>query len=324
MSGQEPRRFPSSGGQLAYVALGSGEAVLLLHGFPSSSAIWRDLAPTLAQRFRVIVPDLLGYGASDRPAHAPLDLAAQARYVRELLDHLEVGRVAIVGHAHGGGIAQLLALDGLDVGAIVLVSSVGFDAWPIESIRDVQGIDPDRLTPELVEAGMRAVLLTGVFDQAVVTDELVAAYVGPWVGEGGPATVVRAANALDGQGLTGHEATFARWSFPILILWGEDDPFLPASLAERLQDAMPSSSLGLLPGIGHFVFDEAGPTVVPMIAGWLRAAYLGAPHAHGGLQEGVVMVQLERRSALEDLAEYEHEDTPVRYDPDDQEVGPNP
>jgi hypothetical protein len=86
---------------------------------------------------------------------------------------------------------------------------------------------------------------------------------------------------------------------------------------------LPSSSLGLLPGVGHFVVDEAGPTVAPMIAEWLRAKYLGAPHAHGDVHAGVVMLQLERRSALEDLAEYEGDDAPVRFDPDEQEVGPN-
>lgn len=270
MSTNEPRRFPSSGGELVYADLGTGEPVLLLHGFPSSSETWRELAPALARRFRVIVPDLLGHGRSERPLHAALDLRAQARYVGELLEHLGVGRLAIVGHAHGGGIAQLLALEGLDVGAMVLVSSVAFDAWPVESTRDLG-----------------------------------------------------AANAFDGPDLTGHEDAFAAWAFPILILWGEEDPFLPPSLAERLQEAMPSSALGLLPGIGHFVFDEAGPTVVPMVAEWLRAQYLGAPHTHGDTHAGVVLLQLERRSALEDLAEYEREDPPVHWDPDEQEVGPN-
>src|SRR3712207_6016496 len=106
-------RSPSSGGELAYTDTGEGPAVVLLHGFPLSSVTWRSLAPALARRFRVIVPDLLGYGASDRPAHAPLDLSAQARYVRELLEHLGIDRTALVGHAHGGGIAQRLALDGL-------------------------------------------------------------------------------------------------------------------------------------------------------------------------------------------------------------------
>lgn len=323
MSRGEIHRFRSSGGELAYTDTGDGEPVLLLHGFPLSSLTWRSLAPALASRFRVIAPDLLGYGVSDRPADAPLDLRSQTRYVRELLEHLDVGRVAIVGHAHGGGVAQLLALGGADVGAMVLLNSVAFDGWPAGSTRELRDVDPDRLRPEIVEAGMRAAFLTGVADAASITEEEIAAYLAPWVEDDGPAAFVRAARGLDGEGLVGHEEAFAAWEFPILLLWGEEDPFLPPALAERLHDVLPSSSLGLLPGVGHFLVDEAGPTVTSMIAEWLRAKYLGAPHAHGDVHAGVVMLQLERRSALEDLAEYEGDDAPVRFDPDEQEVGPN-
>jgi pimeloyl-ACP methyl ester carboxylesterase len=319
----ESRRFASSGGELSYVDVGEGPAVLLLHGFPLSSVTWRALTPALAPRFRVVVPDLLGYGASDRPAHAPLDLRAQTRYVHELLDHVGVDRVALIGHAHGGGIAQLLALDGgIDVAAMVLLDSVAFDAWPVGSTRELQHVDPIRLSAELVEAGIRAAFLTGVGDPATLGDDVVASYLAPWVTDGGPAAFVRAAQGLDGRGLTGHEAAFGGWTFPIMLLWGEDDPFLPPSVAERLHDALPSSTLGLLPGVGHFIVDEAGATVVPMVAGWLRSRYLGEPHTHGDAH-APVMLELGRRSAPEDLAAYEDDDGTVRFDPDEQEVGPN-
>ena len=318
----DPRRFASSGGQLSFVDVGEGPAVLMLHGFPLSSFTWRSLVPTLAPRFRVIAPDLLGHGASDRPAHAPLDLSAQAGYVRELLGHLGIDRVALVGHAHGGGIAQMLALDHVDVAAMVLIDSVAFDAWPVESTRELQHVDPDHLSVEVVEAGVRAAFLTGVGDPATLDEDVVASYLAPWTAEGGPAAFVRAARGLDGRGLTGHEATFASWTFPIMLLWGEEDPFLPPPIAERLHDALPSSTLGLLPGIGHFAVDEAAPTVVPMIAGWLRSRYLGEPHTHGDALVPVEL-QLGRRAALDDLAAYEGDDAPVRFDPDQQEVGPN-
>lgn len=314
------RRFRSSGGEIAYTDQGDGEAVLLLHGFPLSSFSWRTLAPVLAQRLRVIAPDLLGYGRSGKPAGAPLDIRAQAGYMLELLEHLGIDRVGVVGHAEGGGVAQRLALEGFDVAAMVLVSSIAFDASPVGPTRDVQRLDPAGLDRHLVAERMQSTVLTGVADPANVTDDVIEGYSGPWVDAGGPAAFVRAARALDGEGLTGHEQAFASWAFPIILLWGEEDPWLPPSLAERLHDALPSSALGLLPGVGHFVLDEAAPTVVPMIAEWLRAAYLRAPHAHD-LREGVVMLQLERRSALEDLAEHEAEDPPVRFDPDEQEIG---
>jgi len=317
-----PRRYTSSGGELAYVDVGEGEPVVLLHGFPLSSLTWRDLAPSLAQRTRVIVVDLLGYGDSHAPPDAPLDIRAQSGYVRELLGALGVQRYAVVGHADGGGIAQLLGLGG-DVDAMVLVAPVAFGAWPVEATRELQVVEPDRLTAELAEAGMRAALLNGAAEPAAIPDEVVRGYLAPWVTPDGPARFVRAARGLDGLGLTGHDDAFGAWTFPVLLLWGEDDPYLPVDLAERLNDAIPSSTLGLLPGVGHLVLDEAGPTIVPMITEWLRVRYLHQPHGHGDPNGGLVMLQLERRSALADLAEYEQDDPPVRYDPNEQEVGPN-
>ncbi len=90
--------------------------VVLLHGFPMTSFLWREFVPLLAGRFRVIVPDLLGSGDSKPDDDARLDLRAQTDIVTALLADLGVDRFAVVGHGVGGGIAQMLALDGFRCG----------------------------------------------------------------------------------------------------------------------------------------------------------------------------------------------------------------
>src|SRR5260370_15063523 len=73
---------------------GDGIPVLLLHGFPATRSLWSRVAPLLADAgFRVLVPDLVGYGASEAPAGVRVDMASQARWALELLDALGVGRV---------------------------------------------------------------------------------------------------------------------------------------------------------------------------------------------------------------------------------------
>jgi 2-hydroxymuconate-semialdehyde hydrolase len=315
-------RCPTSGGELTYREAGEGPPVVLLHGFPLSSSMWRDLAPLLAQRSRVVAIDLLGYGDADQPIEASLDVAAQAGYVGESLERLGIERFAVVGHAEGGGIAQLLALEDRGVDAMVLLAPICFDAWPAGPIRTLQHRDPDRLSPELAEGVLRDLLLAGVGPGATIDEDLVERSLRPWRRPGGTAALVRAARALDGVGLTGHEDAFAAWELPVLLLWGEDDPFLPPALGERLMEAMPSSSLGLLPGVGHLLTDEAGDAIGPMISEWLRVRYLRQPHSHGAT-DGLVTLELGRRPPWHDLAEAEREDGPVRYDPDQQEVGPN-
>jgi pimeloyl-ACP methyl ester carboxylesterase len=105
----------------------------------------------------------------------------------------------------------------------------------------------------------------------------------------------------------------ASFDFPVLLLWGEDDEVVPVAIAEELNDAIPTSTLGLLPGCGHNITDEAAATIAPMILEYLRARYLKQSHseAHandGHGHEGVVRIQLERRPPWVDLEEDERDD----------------
>lgn len=106
----------------------------------------------------------------------------------------------------------------------------------------------------------------------------------------------------------------AAFDFPVLLLWGEDDEVVPVSIAEELNDAIPTSTLGLLPGCGHDLTDEAAVTIAPMILEYLRARYLKQSHsqAHGDdaahTHDGVVRIQLERRPPWVDLEEDERDD----------------
>ena len=281
-------RFGTSGGEIAYVEEGEGPAVVMLHGFPQSSYVWRHAIPVLSSRFRVIVPDQLGTGQSERPVDARLDLRAQAGYVAELLEGLGVGRYAAIGHSYGGGIAQLLALDHPGIDALVLLASSAFDAWPTAATREAQETPPEQEVEELIASGIRASLRYGMVEPDRLAPDDVAAYLRPWSGPEGVASFFRFVRQIDGVGLAGREADLGRLEIPVLIFWGEQDRFYPSAIAERLNDAIPTSTLGLLPGCGHFLMDEAPETLVPMIFEYLRARYLHAPHGHDGAAEGIV------------------------------------
>jgi pimeloyl-ACP methyl ester carboxylesterase len=136
------------------------------------------------------------------------------------------------------------------------------------------------------------------------------------------AMVLLDAPRADGVG----DEDLASFDFPVLLLWGEDDEVVPVSIAEELNDAIPTSTLGLLPGCGHQLTDEAAATIAPMILEYLRARYLKQSHsqAHGldagHGHEGVVRIQLERRPPWVDLEEDERDDWFV--DDDDEEAAP--
>lgn len=290
----QKRRARVSGGELAYVEEGDPEnpAVVFLHGFPTSSFLWREFVPLFAPWTHVVAPDLLGCGDSDERDEAELHIRAQAGYIRELLMQLGIDRFAAVGHGHGGGVAQLLALE-RGAEAMVLVDSVAFEAWPGEATKRLQRLPQDQQTEEAVREAFDAFVGEAIAHPERLTDEVRAEYLRPFTGERGARAFFRGIRAADGHGLIRTEQGLGNLTCPTLILWGEDDPYFPVEVAERLNDAILTSSLALLPGCSHLLPEDAPETIAPLMFDYLRSRYLGRPHSHG--EPGAVPISLERR-----------------------------
>ena len=297
MSWIEKSRARVDAGEIAYVDEGdpASPPIVLLSGGLTSSFLWRHLIPMLSPFMRVIAPDLLGSGDSASPEGADLGLDAHARNVRSLLEHLGVERCAVAGHGRGGGVAQLVAV-GAGVEALILVDSVAFEAWPSQTIMELRE-ELDRVDDGFIRSWFERLFELGMGHRERLSGEDLEEYRRPFTGDEGVERFVRVARALDGQGLVGLEPHLEALEIPAFVLWGEDDAFLPAHLAERLGDALPMCSVALLPGCGHFLLEDAPETVVPLIFQWLRRMYLGLPHGH---EEGPVAVQLGRRPPEDD------------------------
>ena len=123
----------------AYVKVGSGPALLLIHGIGDSSDTWRPVVEQLAEHYTVIAPDLLGHGRSEKP-RADYSVAGFANGMRDLLNVLEVDRVTVVGHSLGGGVAAQFAYQFPDrCERLVLVSSGGVGRTCLRRVDPVNG-----------------------------------------------------------------------------------------------------------------------------------------------------------------------------------------
>lgn len=293
------RRVRISAGELAVVDTGEPDAppVLFLHGFPTSSFLWRAFLPMLPPVMRALAPDLLGAGDSDKPEDAQLGIEAQARYLGELLDALGLDRVAVVAHGHGGGTAQLLAIESR-VEVLVLIDSIALDAWPSEPMHDLQRLAAPG--DALVDAFIGSVFDVGMGHRDRLAGEAVAEYGRPFAGRDGGHAFARWTTSLDGGGLVGREEDLAALDIPAFLLWGEDDPFVPVEVAERLNELIPRSSLALLPGCGHFLPEDAPQTIAPLIYEYLRGTYAKQPHVH---ETGLATIELGRRFRSSDASD---------------------
>ncbi len=154
---------------------GEGDPVLLLHGFPQTHLMWRDVGPRLARRFHVVCADLPGYGQSscprDAPDHAAHGKRAMAQHLVRMMDELGFARFAVVGHDRGGRVAYRMALDhpARVTHVAVLDIVTGWDAWSRADTRLALGFWPWSLLAQPAPLPER--LLLGA-PEAIIDDAL--------------------------------------------------------------------------------------------------------------------------------------------------------
>jgi pimeloyl-ACP methyl ester carboxylesterase len=243
--------------------LGEGPAVVLTHGTPSRSLVWREVAPVLAERHRVYVWDLLGFGDSERHVDQDVSLVAHGAVLAELVDQWGLERPALVGHDIGGAIVlRAHLLEGVDVSHLGLVDAVALRPWITPRTREMQrnlnrwtSLPARELAAQITEhlgtatvTPLAAEVFHGLFDQ--------------WDGTDGQALYLRNLAQLDEDHTRAFESHLATISVPVGIVWGEQDAWLSVETAGSLVARIPGATLTVLSGAGHFSMedDPAGVT----------------------------------------------------------------
>jgi pimeloyl-ACP methyl ester carboxylesterase len=248
-----------------------GHAVILLHGFGTSSFLWRHLGPWLAATgCTAIAVDMLGYGESDRPPDADFGIAAQGEYLKRALELLKVDRATVVGHDLGGAVAlRLAATHPARVKRLVLVNPIAFEDVPADDIKTMQTNTARyalRVSRGLFGAAplLKALLRRSVADPERMPDALVARYLAPYVGDDGVNHLLALGRAVSGADL--EQLDLRKLLQPTLIVWGDRDPWVGPRMADRLEDAITGSKLVRLPGAGRLVPEEAPEALARLIA----------------------------------------------------------
>ncbi len=248
-------RIRTHAGDITYLRKGQGPPLVLLHGIPTSSYLWRDVIDQLALTFDVLAPDLLGYGDSDKRLDADLSIAAQARYMVAFMESLGVHQAAVVGHDIGGGVAQLMAVDEPDrVARLILIDSVVDNNWPIPDIaRLKEPVWNQILVDRDLRPGFRKGLERGTTREGVVTEELVNEIARPFSDQGSRRAYLRAARALNNRDLVSRSKHIQEIQTPTLILWGAGDVFLEPRWAETLKHKLGDATVQIIDPGGHFL-----------------------------------------------------------------------
>ena len=240
-----------------------GTAVILIHGFGTSSFLWRNVAPAISEAgHTAYAVDLFGHVESDRPADADFGISAQSEYLDAAMTALRVARGIVVGVDIGGDIALRLAATRPErVEKLVLVNTPAFDEIPGKDITQMQ-----RSTAKFAFRTTRGVLgaaplIEGVLRGSVADPEthmpvkLIARYLAPFAGRDGVNHLLTLASSITGDDL--EDVDLKTIHVPALVIWGEEDPWIDSKMADRLVNALPDGRLVRLPGIGRLVPEEA-------------------------------------------------------------------
>ena len=271
----EPRYVEVEGLRMAYVESGSGDPILCLHGEPTWGYLYRHMIPTLAGAGRVIVPDLIGFGRSDKPvAENAYSYRSHARWLRRFIKALDLRRITLVCQDWGGLLGLRVLAQTQDRFARLVAMNTGLpDGTPLG-----EGFTRWR-TFALQQADLDvAALMRRAIRGRTLTDAEAAAYAAPF-----PSTEYGTAARVfprlvptrpDHPGAYDNRqarAVLQELDLPVLLPWADSDPVMggwEGSLRALFRNVAPPLTIS---GAGHFLQEDAGEEIAGQIARWLAA-----------------------------------------------------
>jgi pimeloyl-ACP methyl ester carboxylesterase len=261
------RRAQLPGGEIAFDVFGSGPPMILVHGTPSWSYIWRKVVPVLSDRFTVYVFDLLGYGDSEASEGQDVSIAVHARVLTQLVDRWGLEVPAVAGHDIGGAtVLRAHLLERVPFSRMALIDAVALRPWVTEASQHVQEYlgayrtMPNHIFEEVVTAHLRTTV------SSPMDEETFNAYIAQWRGPEGQEAYLRKVEHFDEQHTKEFESLLGSIRVPVRIIWGEEDAWLAPAFARELQELMPGSELHLILRAGHFSMEDQPGAVAGELA----------------------------------------------------------
>lgn len=243
---------------------GEGPPIVLVHGTPYSSFLWRDVAPALARHGRrVYVFDHLGYGQSDKHDGQDLTLAAQARNFAQLLEVWNLNRPSVIACDIGGAIVlRALLIEGSDYADLTLFDAVTGGEWEhglfalIREHHDVFERLPAYAHEALVSAHLRNGTHQGYRPGVLET------YLAPWLGPDGQAAFYRQYRQLSQTDTADYEHLLDTIDIPVTLLWGRNDRILPEAHGTWIEERVRNRGLTWIDDAGHLLPEDAPAQLV--------------------------------------------------------------
>lgn len=246
---------------VCYVDIGEARrgTVLLMHGIPTWGYLYAGVIPMLTDAgYRVIVPDFLGHGWSDKRDRFDRSFQDQARMICVLLDSLGLSKVDVVGHDTGGAVALILAIEHAHrVNKLVITNSVCYDRFDDDMLDFGHPLRwKPRPVSDLVTA-LEESLAMGLSNPERLTADFREGMTAPWASEEGKLSLIRNAAALNANQTMALVDRHGAIASKTMVLWGMDDPWQKAEDGRRLASEIPGAVFQPIEGASHWIQQDA-------------------------------------------------------------------
>jgi pimeloyl-ACP methyl ester carboxylesterase len=257
------RHFAFRGQSVAWGVIGDGPPLVLVHGTPFSSQVWRRIAPLAATRRRVYLFDLLGYGQSEQRDGQDVSPAVQTVLFAALLREWGLEQPEVLAHDFGGMTAlRAHYLEGCRYRRLTLVDPVALppsgSPFFLHVARHEQAFAG---LPDYAHDALLRVYLQGAARNPL-TEEAMAIHMRPWQGEVGRPAFYRQIAQMHDRYLEEVEPSYGPMPWPVEIVWGEEDAWIPIAQGERLAAKLTGGALTRVPASGHLMQEDAPEAIV--------------------------------------------------------------
>lgn len=255
--------------RIHYIHAGSGDPLILIHGGGIWSYSFRHNIGPLSRRFSVYAPDMPGYGFSSARRHDPLDNRTMVLFMKALMDGLGISRASLAGHSWGGGWVLNFAGTFPDmVDRIVLIDSSGLDVpdeleWEFLKLPFIGSILFRLMSPAMVRIGLQKVF----YRKELVDDEMVQEAILNFGTRRNRKAQARNARNISWKQT---QAGLENIPHPVLLIWGQEDRYLPVDLAGRFRERIKNIRTEIIPRCGHAPHEECPETVNRLIIDFLK------------------------------------------------------
>ena len=262
-----------NGVKVHYTEAGAGDPIIMIHGFPTSYHLWRNVMPGIAKTHRAIAIDLPGYGRSDKPLDIKYNFFFYEKVLNGFLDELGLQESALAVHDIGGPIGVFWAIRNQQrLTKLVLLNTLVYPemSWAVKVFM-LSLMTPGVRRFVASPRGIRAALRFGVVHKARMTPEVLEPYTAPFEDPIAGKGLVRAGLGLSPKGFIEMAEKLSTLSVPIRIIYGENDRILPdvAKTFARVKQDCPQATITSLPGCGHFLQEDEPEQLAGLIAEFL-------------------------------------------------------